>query len=132
MRDRYNLNLLPGMSEDGLEYGELQHTCGQEWWDRTMLTWRLCLPDDVDLNNVASIPGMGIPEQLKAAMEQEHSSKSQASVRDLKNAPPTHPAGLQAQTQTFLIRKAHQKAEKCLCCEDKHKNLALALRGLEG
>lgn len=29
MRDRYNLNLLPGMSEDGLEYGELQDTCGQ-------------------------------------------------------------------------------------------------------
>lgn len=32
MRDRYNLNLLPGMSEDGLEYGELQedkkHTSG--------------------------------------------------------------------------------------------------------
>lgn len=28
MRDRYNLNLLPGMSEDGLEYGELQHACG--------------------------------------------------------------------------------------------------------
>ena len=26
MRDRYNLNLLPGMSEDGLEYGELQDT----------------------------------------------------------------------------------------------------------
>uniref|UniRef100_H3CH47 pre-mRNA 3' end processing protein WDR33 n=2 Tax=Tetraodon nigroviridis TaxID=99883 RepID=H3CH47_TETNG len=50
MRDRYNLNLLPGMSEDGLEY------------------------DDVDLNSVASIPGMGIPEQLKAAMEQEHST----------------------------------------------------------
>lgn len=24
MRDRYNLNLLPGMSEDGLEYGELR------------------------------------------------------------------------------------------------------------
>ncbi|TKS79252.1 repeat-containing protein WDC146 [Collichthys lucidus] len=47
MRDRYNLNLLPGMSEDGMEY------------------------DDVDLNSVASIPGMGIPEQLKAAMEQE-------------------------------------------------------------
>lgn len=32
--------------------------------------------DDVDLNSVASIPGMGIPEQLKAAMEQEQSSKS--------------------------------------------------------
>lgn len=37
----------------------------------------LMLPDDVDLNSVASIPGMGIPEQLKAAMEQEQSSKSQ-------------------------------------------------------
>lgn len=24
MRDRYNLNLLPGMSEDGMEYGEQQ------------------------------------------------------------------------------------------------------------
>lgn len=24
MRDRYNLNLLPGMSEDGVEYGEPQ------------------------------------------------------------------------------------------------------------
>lgn len=30
MRDRYNLNLLPGMSEDGLEYGELQHPRGHE------------------------------------------------------------------------------------------------------
>lgn len=33
MRDRYNLNLLPGMSEDGLEYGEQDRTrvdrCGQ-------------------------------------------------------------------------------------------------------
>lgn len=44
----------------------------------------LCVPtcfvlsDDVDLNSVASIPGMGIPEQLKAAMEQEQSSKFQA------------------------------------------------------
>lgn len=26
MRDRYNLNLLPGMSEDGVEYGKLQET----------------------------------------------------------------------------------------------------------
>uniref|UniRef100_A0A7N6BTP9 pre-mRNA 3' end processing protein WDR33 n=1 Tax=Anabas testudineus TaxID=64144 RepID=A0A7N6BTP9_ANATE len=54
MRDRYNLNLLPGMSEDGVEY------------------------DDVEPNSVASIPGMGIPEQLKAAMEQEQSSKETA------------------------------------------------------
>lgn len=54
MRDRYNLNLLPGMSEDGLEY------------------------DDLEPNNVASIPGMGIPEQLKAAMEQEQSNKDAA------------------------------------------------------
>uniref|UniRef100_A0A669DWI3 pre-mRNA 3' end processing protein WDR33 n=1 Tax=Oreochromis niloticus TaxID=8128 RepID=A0A669DWI3_ORENI len=51
MRDRYNLNLLPGMSEDGVEY------------------------DDVEPNSIAAIPGMGIPEQLKAAMEQEQSSK---------------------------------------------------------
>ncbi|XP_046883194.1 pre-mRNA 3' end processing protein WDR33 isoform X3 [Hypomesus transpacificus] len=49
MRDRYNLNLLPGMSEDGVEY------------------------DDMEPNSMAAIPGMGIPEQLKAAMEQEQS-----------------------------------------------------------
>uniref|UniRef100_A0A3Q1B5P5 pre-mRNA 3' end processing protein WDR33 n=1 Tax=Amphiprion ocellaris TaxID=80972 RepID=A0A3Q1B5P5_AMPOC len=54
MRDRYNLNLLPGMSEDGVEY------------------------DDVEPNSVAAIPGMGIPEQLKAAMEQEQISKEAA------------------------------------------------------
>lgn len=36
----------------------------------------MCVSDDVDLNSVASIPGMGIPEQLKAAMEQEQSSRS--------------------------------------------------------
>lgn len=35
------------------------------------------ITDDVDLNSVASIPGMGIPEQLKAAMEQEQNSESQ-------------------------------------------------------
>lgn len=35
----------------------------------------VAVSDDVDLNSVASIPGMGIPEQLKAAMEQEQSSK---------------------------------------------------------
>uniref|UniRef100_A0A1A7YYS2 pre-mRNA 3' end processing protein WDR33 n=1 Tax=Iconisemion striatum TaxID=60296 RepID=A0A1A7YYS2_9TELE len=51
MRDRYNLNLLPGMSEDGVEY------------------------DDVEPNSMATIPGMGIPEQLKAAMEQENSKE---------------------------------------------------------
>lgn len=27
--------------------------------------------DDIETNSVAAIPGMGIPEQLKAAMEQE-------------------------------------------------------------
>ncbi|XP_076837946.1 pre-mRNA 3' end processing protein WDR33 isoform X2 [Brachyhypopomus gauderio] len=54
MRDRYNLNLLPGMSEDGVEY------------------------DDMEPNSIASIPGMGIPEQLKAAMEQEQTSKETA------------------------------------------------------
>lgn len=44
-----------------------------------VLSTRVCvmLSDDVDLNSVASIPGMGIPEQLKAAMEQEQSSKFQ-------------------------------------------------------
>ncbi|XP_077412257.1 pre-mRNA 3' end processing protein WDR33 isoform X2 [Vanacampus margaritifer] len=51
MRDRYNLNLLPGMSEDGVEY------------------------DDMEPNNMAAIPGMGIPEQLKVAMEQEQTDK---------------------------------------------------------
>ncbi|XP_056148810.1 pre-mRNA 3' end processing protein WDR33 isoform X2 [Lampris incognitus] len=54
MRDRYNLNLLPGMSEDGVEY------------------------DDLEPNSIASIPGMGIPEQLKVAMEQEQSGKEAA------------------------------------------------------
>ncbi|XP_056600591.1 pre-mRNA 3' end processing protein WDR33 [Triplophysa dalaica] len=51
MRDRYNLNLLPGMSEDGVEY------------------------DDLEPNSIAAIPGMGIPEQLKSAMEQEQIGK---------------------------------------------------------
>ncbi|XP_023653946.2 pre-mRNA 3' end processing protein WDR33 [Paramormyrops kingsleyae] len=51
MRDRYNLNLLPGVSEDGVEY------------------------DDMEPNSMAAIPGMGIPEQLKVAMEQEQSGK---------------------------------------------------------
>lgn len=41
--------------------------------------------DDVDLNSVASIPGMGIPEQLKAAMEQEQSSKSLCQFYHSKN-----------------------------------------------
>lgn len=50
MRDRYNLNLLPGMSEDGVEY------------------------DDNEPNSLAAIPGMGIPEQMKAAMEQEQTT----------------------------------------------------------
>lgn len=27
MRDRYNLNLLPGMSEDGVEYGNHLYLC---------------------------------------------------------------------------------------------------------
>ncbi|XP_077471562.1 pre-mRNA 3' end processing protein WDR33 isoform X2 [Stigmatopora argus] len=54
MRDRYNLNLLPGMSEDGMEY------------------------DDMEPNSMAAIPGMGIPEQLKMAMEQEQTLKEEA------------------------------------------------------
>ncbi|XP_035489860.2 pre-mRNA 3' end processing protein WDR33 [Scophthalmus maximus] len=56
MRDRYNLNLLPGMSEDGVEY------------------------DDMEPNSMAAIPGMGIPEQLKAAMEQEQSKEAAPEV----------------------------------------------------
>ncbi|KAL2097931.1 hypothetical protein ACEWY4_007138 [Coilia grayii] len=59
MRDRYNLNLLPGMSEDGVEY------------------------DDMEPNSVASIPGMGIPEQLKAAMEQEQTNKEPAAEAEM-------------------------------------------------
>lgn len=31
--------------------------------------------DDVEPNNLAVIPGMGIPEQLKMAMEQEQMGK---------------------------------------------------------
>uniref|UniRef100_A0A7M4EQ65 pre-mRNA 3' end processing protein WDR33 n=1 Tax=Crocodylus porosus TaxID=8502 RepID=A0A7M4EQ65_CROPO len=54
MRDRYNLNLLPGMSEDGVEY------------------------DDLEPNSLAVIPGMGIPEQLKLAMEQEQLGKDES------------------------------------------------------
>lgn len=85
MRDRYNLNLLPGMSEDGVEYGEPQEDQNQNdsalscdlRTSRQRLFVRVLISDDVDLNSVASIPGMGIPEQLKAAMEQEQSSESQ-------------------------------------------------------
>lgn len=46
----------------------------------------MAVSDDVDLNSMAAIPGMGIPEQLKAAMEQEQSSKSH---------PGTQPPGFQ-------------------------------------
>lgn len=45
-------------------------------WPQQSVTRLLCVSDDIDMNSVASIPGMGIPEQLKAAMEQEQSSKS--------------------------------------------------------
>lgn len=38
--------------------------------------------DDVEPNSMASIPGMGIPEQLKAAMEQEQSSTSREVSRN--------------------------------------------------
>jgi len=35
-----------------------------------------CLhPDDLEPNSLAVIPGMGIPEQLKIAMEQEQMGK---------------------------------------------------------
>ncbi|XP_048103122.1 pre-mRNA 3' end processing protein WDR33 isoform X2 [Alosa alosa] len=59
MRDRYNLNLLPGMSEDGVEY------------------------DDNEPNSLAAIPGMGIPEQLKVAMEQEQTNKEPAAEAEM-------------------------------------------------
>uniref|UniRef100_A0A4W3IN30 WD repeat domain 33 n=1 Tax=Callorhinchus milii TaxID=7868 RepID=A0A4W3IN30_CALMI len=54
MRDRYNLNLLPGMSDEAA--GEY---------------------DDIEPNSLASIPGMGIPEQLKQALEMEQASKEE-------------------------------------------------------
>lgn len=42
MRDRYNLNLLPGMSEDGVEYGKLQRpsrtrTSGSQYLQQEVL-----------------------------------------------------------------------------------------------
>ena len=37
MRDRYNLNLLPGMSEDGMEYGEFSAHSKSS----VFATWRL-------------------------------------------------------------------------------------------
>lgn len=42
MRDRYNLNLLPGMSEDGVEYGKLQRpsrtrTSGSQYLQQKVL-----------------------------------------------------------------------------------------------
>ena len=40
MRDRYNLNLLPGMSEDGVEYGALCY-CDREV---TVLEVAFCRP----------------------------------------------------------------------------------------
>lgn len=41
------------------------------------LTWfSMGFSDDMEPNSMASIPGMGIPEQLKAAMEQEQTSKA--------------------------------------------------------
>lgn len=48
----------------------------REAWPQNPEVRVVCVPDDVDLNSVASIPGMGIPDQLKAAMEQEQSSRS--------------------------------------------------------
>ncbi|GCB68486.1 hypothetical protein scyTo_0012290 [Scyliorhinus torazame] len=55
MRDRYNLNLLPGMSDEAV--GEY---------------------DDIEPNSLSSIPGMGIPEQLKQALELEQANKEEA------------------------------------------------------
>lgn len=84
---------------------------------------------------MASIPGMGIPEQMKAAMEQEHSSKSQPSVSQLMNITPTQLASNHKHTATFPLRKSQQKSEEMkawFCCEDKHRNHAFASEGLEG
>ncbi len=68
----------------------------------------MAVSDDMDLNNVAAIPGMGIPEQLKAAMEQEQSSKShpgtQASSKKL-NTYLKHCGGLDQKT----ANRKHQR-----------------------
>uniref|UniRef100_A0A8C9WMT8 pre-mRNA 3' end processing protein WDR33 n=1 Tax=Scleropages formosus TaxID=113540 RepID=A0A8C9WMT8_SCLFO len=55
MRDRYNLNLLPGMSEDGVEYGESTDACLVQCGDPT--AW---LPSLVwaSLNVEMTIPGL--------------------------------------------------------------------------
>ncbi|TRY95447.1 hypothetical protein DNTS_032474 [Danionella cerebrum] len=74
MRDRYNLNLLPGMSEDGVEY------------------------DDIETNNIAAIPGMGIPEQLKVAMEQEQVGK------DINSEPELSIPGLDWGMEEVMLR----------------------------
>lgn len=36
---------------------------------------RVVMTDDMEPNSMAAIPGMGIPEQLKIAMEQEQTRK---------------------------------------------------------
>lgn len=41
-----------------------------------MLTIGVLFVDDLEPNSLAVIPGMGIPEQLKLAMEQEQMGKS--------------------------------------------------------
>lgn len=62
----------------------------------------MSVADDVDLNSVASIPGMGIPEQLKAAMEQEHSSKSQPPASHLTDT--SRPgSAVRTHTGTLLV-----------------------------
>ncbi|XP_072896727.1 pre-mRNA 3' end processing protein WDR33 isoform X1 [Hemitrygon akajei] len=63
MRDRYNLNLLPGMSDEAV--GEY---------------------DDIEPNSLSSIPGMGIPDQLKQALELEQTNKEE--VNDVEMAIP--------------------------------------------
>lgn len=40
-----------------------------------MVLGLFCFPDDMEPNSLAAIPGMGIPDQLKAAMEQEASGE---------------------------------------------------------
>lgn len=63
--------------EDKRLFGVCRFFCPQ------LIALALLFSDDVEPNSIAAIPGMGIPEQLKAAMEQEQSSKSDLRERDI-------------------------------------------------
>lgn len=45
---------------------------------KSLFLWYIL--DDLEPNSIAAIPGMGIPEQLKAAMEQEQIGKDTDTV----------------------------------------------------